>query len=73
MRQKKNFTNVVADDDDDWDAEDEPGTASKVNKRDSNGMAFYNRAPLNADPPTRQIQPQRHQNQGMGQPQQRKN
>lgn len=42
---------MVADDDDDWDADDSPKAASKVNQRE--GMAFYNRAPLNAEQPAR--------------------
>lgn len=45
-----NFTNVVADDaDDDWDNEDSAMTipSNNVNQRESNGMSYFNRAPLN--------------------------
>lgn len=39
----------MADDDDDWDKEDSPQPQQKINQREQNGMAFFNRAPLNVE------------------------
>ena len=51
-----NFTNVVADaDDDDWDKDDN-AASHKVNQRESNG-SFFNRAPLNTNQAATQNRP----------------
>lgn len=54
-----NFTNVIADADDDWDNEDSPAkdVSSKVNQRASDGMGFFNRGPLDAQPGASNKQP----------------
>ena len=54
-----NFTNVIADADDDWDNEDSPAKdlSNKVNQRASDGMGFFNRGPLDAQPSASQKQP----------------